>query len=127
MSNDEFSVLVVDDSQVLRRMVREALGVLECQVLEAEDGAMGLSMIQENKVDLVILDWHMPQLDGLEMFNEIQKIDRLKRIPVIMLTAEDRKESMLKAIRSGVRYYLTKPFTHEDLLSRVVQVMRLER
>jgi len=127
MSQEQLKILVVDDSDVLRRIVREALGVIECEVFEASDGKKGLLALAEHPMDLVILDWHMPEMDGLEMFFAMKEQEKLMSIPVIMLTAEDHKESMLTAIRSGVRHYLTKPFTHEDLLARVVQVLRLDQ
>lgn len=119
-------VLIVDDSQSLRQIVHESLEVLPFEIDEADGSEAALAMAQDGDYDLIILDWHMPGMDGYELFLALQEREQTKAIPVIMLTAEDRKDSMLKAIRAGVRYYLTKPFTHEDLLTRVVQVLKLD-
>lgn len=118
-------VLIVDDSSVLRRIVRDALNIFDFEIFEAESGQKALECLGNNEVDLIILDWVMPEMDGYELFTRLQDIEKYKSIPVIMLSAEDNKDMMLKAIRSGIRHYLTKPFTHEDLLARVVQVLKL--
>ncbi|MDT8446257.1 MAG: response regulator [bacterium] len=119
-------VLIIDDSQSLRNILHEALEVLRFEVSEAEGAEAALASVQAHLPDLIILDWHMPGMDGYELFLKLRDNPQTAEIPVIMLTAEDRKDSMLKAIRAGVRYYLTKPFTHEDLLTRVVQVLKLD-
>ncbi|MDH5561687.1 MAG: response regulator, partial [Deltaproteobacteria bacterium] len=67
-----------------------------------------------------------PEMEGYDLFLKLQSTEEYKTIPVIMLTAEDSKENMLKAVRAGVRHYLTKPFTPENLLTRVVKVLKLE-
>jgi two-component system, chemotaxis family, chemotaxis protein CheY len=120
-------VLVVDDSSTLRRVVREALSVFEFDIQEAENGIKALECLEESTFDLIILDWVMPEMDGFEMFTKLQSIEKLKMIPVIMLTAENNKDMVLKAIRSGVKHYLTKPFTREELLARVLKVLNLDQ
>ena len=119
-------ILIVDDSASLRRIVRQALSIFELEILEAESAKAAHAQLAQGVVDLILLDWHMPEQDGLSFFLELQQQERFKNIPVIMLTAEDHKDSMLQAIRTGIRHYLTKPFTHEDLLVRVVQILKLE-
>ena len=119
-------ILIIDDSSTLRRIVHEALNILQFEISEAANAEEALKVLKEREVDLLILDWHMPGMDGYDLFLNLQEHQQFKEIPVIMLTAEDRKDSMLKAIRAGIRHYLTKPFTHEDLLSRVVQVLKLD-
>lgn len=120
-------VLVVDDSSTLRRVVREALSVFEFDIQEAENGIKALECLEESTFDLIILDWVMPEMDGFELFTKLQGIEKLKTIPVIMLTAENNKDTVLKAIRSGVKHYLTKPFTREELLARVLKVLNLDQ
>ena len=127
MNHGKRQVLIVDDSSTLRRLVHEALSILDFEILEADCSQRALEHLSKEGVDLMILDWHMPGLDGFDLFIQLQDQAKYKDIPVIMLTAEDRKESMLKAIRAGIRHYLTKPFTHEDLLARVVQVLKLDQ
>lgn len=120
-------VLVVDDSSTLRRVVCDALGVFEFDLQEAENGHKALECLEASEFDLVILDWVMPEMDGYELFLKMQGLEKLKTIPVIMLTAENNKDMVLKAIRSGVKHYLTKPFTREDLMARVLQVLNLDK
>lgn len=127
MNQPNKRVLIVDDSSTLRRIVHEALNILNFEVIEADSSQAALATLEQGTVDLIILDWHMPGMDGYNLFLTLQENPRFKEIPVIMLTAEDRKDSMLKAIRAGIRHYLTKPFTHEDLLARVVQVLKLDQ
>jgi len=119
-------VLIIDDSATLRKIVHQALGIFDFDIYEAEGATEAYGHLEAHPMDLILLDWHMPEMDGYDLFLELQDNPDYKDIPVIMLTAEDRKESMLKAIRSGIRHYLTKPFTHEDLLARVVQVLKLQ-
>ena len=119
------TILIVDDSAMLRRIVNDALDIFDFKILEAEDAFVGLEQLENNSVDLIILDWVMPGKSGYDFFLELKENEKLKSIPVIMLSAEDGKDMMLKAIRAGIRHYVTKPFTHEDLLARVVQVLKL--
>ena len=120
-------VLIVDDSSTLRRIVREALSILEFDTQEADNGHKALECLEESDFDLIILDWIMPEMDGFELFNKMQGMEKFKAIPVIMLTAENNNDMVLKAIRSGVKHYLTKPFTREELLARVLKVLNLDQ
>ncbi len=125
MSHENKTILIIDDSTTLRKIVHQALEIFDFTIFEADGATEAYKILKDNSVDLMILDWHMPEKEGYDLFLEFKEHEKYKEIPVIMLTAEDRKESMLKAIRSGIRHYLTKPFTHEDLLSRVVAVLKL--
>ena len=125
MDEAKKTVLIIDDSAMLRRIVNDALDILDFHILEAEDAFVGLERLENNHVDLIILDWVMPGKSGYDFFLELKENQKLKSIPVIMLSAEDGRDMMLKAIRAGIRHYVTKPFTHEDLLARVVQVLKL--
>ena len=120
-------VLVVDDSSTLRRVVREALSIFEFEIQEADNGHKAFECLEESDFDLIILDWVMPEMDGFELFTKMQGVEKFKAIPVIMLTAENNKDMVLKAIRSGVKHYLTKPFTREELLARVLKVLDLDQ
>lgn len=125
MTEDQKTILIVDDSAMLRRIVNDALDILDFKVVEAESAMAGEEQLEKNQVDLIILDWVMPEKSGYDFFLELKKHEKFSTIPVIMLSAEDGKDMMLKAIRAGIRHYVTKPFTHEDLLARVVQVLKL--
>lgn len=119
------TILVIDDSASLRKIIITTLGIFDFTFLQATGPTEAREILKETQVDLILLDWHMPDMEGYDYFLELQKSEETKSIPVIMLTAENRAESMLKAIRSGIRHYLTKPFTPEDLLARVAQVLKL--
>ena len=125
MTEEQKTVLIVDDSAMLRRIVNDALDILDFKVLEAESAMVGQEQLENHEVDLIILDWVMPEKSGYDFFLELKEHKEFSTIPVIMLSAEDGKDMMLKAIRAGIRHYVTKPFTHEDLLARVVQVLKL--
>ena len=127
MNDEQKTILIVDDSAMLRRIVNDALDILGFNILEAESAMQGLEQLQNNHVDLIILDWVMPEKSGYDFFLELKEMEEFNKVPVIMLSAEDGRDMMLKAIRAGIRHYVTKPFTHEDLLARVVQVLKLNQ
>lgn len=120
------TVLIVDDSPTLRGIARNALSSIPVRILEAENPQIGFAILKREAVDMILLDWYMPQMTGLEMLVHLKKTESLKDIPVVMVTVASEKSHMLDAIRAGAKHYLTKPFTNEDLLSRVVQVLKLD-
>lgn len=125
MEEVQKTVLIIDNSAALRKMVVHALSIFDFKVLEAENVIIAEKLLEKNNVDLILLDWMIPGKNGYEFFIELKENERLCKVPVIMITAERGKDKMLKAVRSGIKYYITKPFTHEDLLARVIQVLKL--
>lgn len=121
-------ILCVDDSSTLRKSVLMALEVIDVEIIEAEDGVIGLEVLEKESgnFDLILLDWFMPNMNGQQFLEAVKADDRYKHIPVVMLTTATDKIRMIQAIRTGAKHYLTKPFTQEDLLIRVVQVLQLE-
>lgn len=120
-------VLVVDDSEVIRNIVVNALDSIDLELLQAESGENAWDILQkDSSIDLVLLDWFMEGMTGYDLFMKMKESENLGQIPVIMLTTADDKERMLQAIRSGIRHYLTKPFTPEDLIIRVMQVLKMD-
>ncbi|PCJ18036.1 MAG: response regulator [Candidatus Cloacimonadota bacterium] len=121
-------ILCVDDSTTLRKSVLMALDVIDVEIIEAEDGVIGLETLEKEKgkFDLILLDWFMPNMNGQQFLEAVKADTRYKTIPVVMLTTATDKIRMIQAIRTGAKHYLTKPFTQEDLLIRVVQVLQLE-
>lgn len=120
-------VLVVDDSEVIRNIVINALDSIDLELLQAESGENAWDILQkDSSIDLVLLDWFMEGMTGYDLFMKMKESENLGQIPVIMLTTADDKERMLQAIRSGIRHYLTKPFTPEDLIIRVMQVLKMD-
>jgi two-component system chemotaxis response regulator CheY len=109
-------VLVVDDFATMRKIVKNVLRQINIDnVVEAENGKHALNVLKDEPVDLIISDWMMPEMTGIE-FLRVCKEDEAKRgIPFIMVTAEGQKDSVMEAIKSGVDNYIVKPFTPEKL------------
>jgi two-component system chemotaxis response regulator CheY len=113
-------ILIVDDSKTIRQQVSFTLSKGGFEVVEAEDGALGLSALRANlDVALVISDVNMPNMNGIEMVQEIAKDQTVNKIPVIMLTTEGSTELIQKAKEAGAKGWLVKPFKPEQLLAAV--------
>jgi two-component system chemotaxis response regulator CheY len=124
MPDLQMRVLVVDDFPTMRRIVKTLLRQLGyTNVIEAEDGQAGLAKLQNEKIDLVLLDWNMPKMTGLELLKAIRADDALQHIPVVMITAEGRKEDVLEAVKAGVNNFVVKPFTAETLEEKLAKVL----
>ncbi len=119
--------LVVDDFSTMRRIIRNLLKELGfVNVEEAEDGAIGLRKLQDGNFDFVVSDWNMPNMDGLTMLKNIRATETLKKIPVLMVTAEAKKENIVAAAQAGASGYIVKPFTVATLdekLNKIFQNM----
>lgn len=119
-------ILTVDDSKTIRMIVAKELKPYDCMVLEADNGVVGLAVASREKPDLIILDYTMPVMDGLEVLARLRADPTLKATPVIMLTAEAGREMVVKIAKLGVRDYLIKPFKGELLVERVGRVVPLK-
>jgi two-component system, chemotaxis family, chemotaxis protein CheY len=116
MPDPNMKFLVVDDFSTMRRIVRNLLKELGyTNVDEAEDGAMGLSKLRSSQFDFVISDWNMPNMDGLTMLQQIRADPALSKLPVLMVTAEAKKENIIAAAQAGANGYVVKPFTAATL------------
>jgi len=119
-------VLVVDDSPVMRRIIKKNLkqaGFLEENILESPDGDTATDWILVENFDLIISDWHMPKVDGLEFFYRLQAYDDFKDIPFLMVTSEAQKEKVMEALNAGISNYILKPFTAMDLEKKIKQIL----
>jgi two-component system chemotaxis response regulator CheY len=124
MSTD-MKFLVVDDFSTMRRIVRgllKEIGYQNCD--EAEDGVEALSMLKVNKYDFVVSDINMPNMTGFELLKAIKEDPNLKHLPVLMVTAEARKEDIVLAAQSGAAGYIVKPFTKATLEEKVLKIMQ---
>ncbi len=119
-------ILTVDDSKTIRLIVAKAFKTFDCEVLEGSNGVEGLAVATREKPDIIVLDFTMPIMDGLEMLSKLKADPELKSIPVIMLTAEAGREQVLKIAKLGVRDYLIKPFKEEMIIERVSRVIDLK-
>ena len=116
--------LVVDDFSTMRRIVRGLLKEMGCQhVAEAEDGAAALELLRTQQVDFVVSDINMPIMDGFGLLAAIKADERLRHLPVLMVTAEARKEDIVKAAQSGAAGYIVKPFSKATLEDKVLRIL----
>ena len=116
MADPKMKFLVVDDFSTMRRIVRNLLKELGySNVDEAEDGAMALSKLKNEQFDFVISDWNMPVMNGLDMLKSIRADAALAKLPVLMVTAEAKKENIIAAAQAGASGYVVKPFTAATL------------
>ncbi|CAL8477456.1 MULTISPECIES: chemotaxis response regulator CheY [Caballeronia] len=117
-------ILVVDDFSTMRRIVRNLLkesGYVNID--EAEDGAAALARLRTGRYDFVISDWNMPVLDGLSMLQEIRADASLSRLPVLMVTAEAKRENVIAAAQAGANGYVVKPFTAATLEEKMTSIL----
>jgi two-component system cell cycle response regulator len=119
-------ILTIDDSRTIRLIVAKAFKPFDCMVLEAENGIIGLAVASREKPDIILLDYTMPVMDGFEVLARLRADPDLKTTPVIMLTAEAGRETVIKIAQLGVRDYLIKPFKGEVLVERVGRVLDLK-
>ena len=115
-------VLVVDDSSTMRRVVEQILEVLGHEAVPAADGATALEALRStDAIELILLDWNMPEMSGIQFLRTVKADPDLQEIPVIMLTTESERRKMIDAIEAGAKHYLTKPFQPETLATKILQ------
>ncbi|MFW6122895.1 MAG: response regulator [Thermodesulfobacteriota bacterium] len=118
-------VLVVDDFATMRKIVRNILKQIGFEdIIEAEDGTAALRLIKNDKVGLVVTDWNMPNMDGLDLLREIRQNPQTSNLPVLMVTAEGLKENVMEAVKAGVSNYVVKPFTAEVLQEKIETIFK---
>ena len=123
MPDQKMKFLVVDDFSTMRRIVRNLLKELGfTNVDEAEDGQVALQKLQAGDVDFVVTDWNMPNMDGLQLLQAIRASDALKHLPVLMITAEAKKENIIMAAQAGASGYIVKPFTGATLSEKLQKI-----
>lgn len=120
------SIITVDDSSTMRRIIKNTLQKLGFEtILEAGNGVEALEIMSKNKVDMIVTDWNMPEMDGLTFVKAVRAKDEYKDLPILMITTEAAKEDILTALRSGVNNYVVKPFTPETLQEKVFKLLDL--
>ena len=122
----EQSIITVDDSSTMRRIIKNTLQKLGFEtILEAGNGVEALEVMSKNKVDMIVTDWNMPEMDGLTFVKAVRAKDEYKDLPILMITTEAAKADILTALRSGVNNYVVKPFTPETLQEKVFKLLDL--
>jgi len=123
MADPKTKFLVVDDFSTMRRIVRNLLKELGyADVDEAEDGVQALQKLRSEKFDFVVTDWNMPNMDGLELLKQIRADATLSILPVLMVTAEAKKENIIAAAQAGANGYVVKPFTAATLDEKLSKI-----
>jgi two-component system chemotaxis response regulator CheY len=119
----ELKVLVVDDSQVVRSLVRSALREMGLvSISEAANGLEAMRKLRRERYGLIISDWNMPHMTGLQLLIDVRTGDWHRRTPFIMLTAEGNKENVIAAIKQGATAYIVKPFTADTIQAKIAQI-----
>jgi len=125
MSQPDLKFLIVDDFSTMRRIVRGLLKEIGYNnAEEAEDGAVALQMLKNAKFDFVVSDINMPNMNGFELLKAVKADDALKHIPVLMVTAEARKEDIVLAAQTGAAGYIVKPFTKATLEEKLANIFK---
>jgi len=122
--NKELKFLNVDDYSTMRRVVKNQLHELGyAHVAEADDGATALPQLHRGEFDFLITDWNMPGMHGLDLLRAVREHAKLAHLPVLMLTAEARREQIVTAVQAGVDGYVIKPFTAVTLKDKIDKIL----
>ncbi len=119
-------IIVIDDDYAIRRLIKFTLEKEDYKVITAEDALEGINILSSRTIDLIILDIIMPDIDGYEALKIIKSSDHLKDIPVLMLTAKNEIDDMMKGFEMGADEYLAKPFELSELLARIRNLLRIK-
>ena len=121
-------ILVVDDFSTMRRIVKNLLVELGfSNISEADDGSTALPILERGEIDFLVTDWNMPGMPGIDLLKAVRANEKLSSMPVLMVTAEAKKEQIMEAAQAGVNGYVVKPFTANTLKEKIEKVFeRLE-
>ena len=119
------NVLVVDDSRIMRNIVKNYFSDLKvpCQYIEAVDGNEAMDHILKKKIDLVLLDWNMPKLSGLDFLKKVRAMEKFKKLPIIMVTSEAAKYNVIEALKIGATDYIVKPINGKLFREKLAKIM----
>jgi len=116
-------ILIVDDFSTMRRIVKNLLRDLGFNnTSEADDGATALPMLMSGNFDFLVTDWNMPNMKGIDLLRAVRADEKLKNMPVLMVTAEAKREQIIEAANAGVNGYVVKPFTAETLKGKIEKI-----
>jgi two-component system chemotaxis response regulator CheY len=116
--------LVVDDFSTMRRIVRNFLNDLGySDVVEADDGDTALPILKQGNIDFLVTDWNMPNMPGLDLLKAVRADPQLARMPVLLVTAEAKREQIVQAAQAGVNGYVVKPFTAATLKAKIEKIL----
>lgn len=116
-------ILVVDDFSTMRRIIRNLLHELGFEnTTEADDGNTAIPILESKPIDLIVLDWNMPGMPGIELLRWVRNHERLSKLPILMVTAEAKREQIVEAAEAGVNGYVVKPFNAATLKSKLERI-----
>ncbi len=116
-------ILIVDDFATMRRIMKNILKQIGfSNIIEADDGTTALEELKKTTVDLIISDWNMPKMTGLDLLKNVRSTDNMKEIPFLMVTAEAQKQNVIDAVQAGVTNYVVKPFTAEAISEKLEKI-----
>ncbi|MFU8819095.1 MAG: chemotaxis response regulator CheY [Desulfurivibrio sp.] len=122
-ANPNMKILVVDDFATMRRIVKNILTQLGFKnIIEADDGSTALNMLKAEKVDLIVSDWNMPKMTGLDLLKAVRADPNMADTPFIMVTAEAQQDNIILAVKAKVSQYVVKPFTAEVLGEKLQKI-----
>jgi two-component system, chemotaxis family, chemotaxis protein CheY len=120
-------VLIVDDSRIIRNVLKNILAerkITEESMVEAPDGKEALRILLEQPVDLLLVDWNMPNLNGLELIKTLRAQEKFKALPIVMITSEAARYNVVEAVKAGVSDYIVKPVTGRAVLEKVDKYLK---
>ena len=118
------TVLVVDDSRIMRNIVKNTFAQLKipCQFLEAENGKKAYQLLETNKVSLVLLDWNMPEMDGMDFLKKVRTMPDYQNLPIIMVTSEAARYNVVEALQNGATDYIIKPIREKIFMEKILDI-----
>ncbi len=118
-------ILIVDDFATMRRILKNILKQLGFKnLVEADDGTSAWEVLEGQSIDLIISDWNMPKMTGLELLKRVRESDKYKTAPFLMVTAEAQKQNVIEAVQAGVSNYVVKPFTAEAISDKLEKILK---
>ena len=118
------TVLVVDDSRIMRNIVKNTFSLMKipCQFIEASNGKEALQNLQNQKVDLILLDWNMPELSGIDFLKQVRSQSEYTQMPIIMVTSEAAKYNVIEALKAGATDYIIKPVNEKNFRDKMSKI-----
>jgi len=121
----EIKILTIDDSGIMRKIIKGHLAKIGySNVIEAPNGKEGLKKLSEEKIDLILCDWNMPEMNGLQFVQALREEKNYQNIRIIMLTTVTTQDEVLAALKAGANSYITKPFKPEDLKDKIEEIFK---
>jgi len=120
----QIKILIVDDFATMRKVIRNLLKQIGYEnIVEGDDGVNALKILRSQKIDLIVSDWNMPNMTGLDLLKTVRADESLKTTPFLMVTAEALQDNVIAAVKAGVSNYIVKPFTAEVLNEKIQKIL----